>query len=70
MAIQFRVFINPFVANAPFLYPLKTRKGTLGTNGLIKTIDFPYLNELIKIAYSVDYTFKLNLKKPKSIVSF
>ena len=46
------MLINPFVPNALFLYPLKTsetvrlfdvfrgyRKGTLGTNGLISTIN-------------------------------
>ena len=42
--LLFKVYINPFIPNAPFLYPLKTlrfsdvfrgkRKGALGTNGL------------------------------------
>ena len=42
--LLFKVYINPFIPNAPFLYPLKTlrfsdvfrgkRKGALGTSGL------------------------------------
>ena len=28
--------LNPFVPNTPFLYPLKTSGGGLGTNGLIR----------------------------------
>ena len=44
---QHYVFINPFVPNAFFLYPLKisgdvfrgSRKGAMGTNGLIQNMN-------------------------------
>ena len=54
-------FVNPFVPNAPFLYPLKTsenrkfsyifrrwKKGALGTNGLLKLQTYMFFTEHLK----------------------